>query len=78
MTTQTLANTIARAAGFGRATTIIIDRRLRKGTGWVSRHQPYGYRKRTTGEYVCTAYRRSFGWKNTYYQPAETTVRLNP
>jgi hypothetical protein len=67
------ANRIARAAGYGRATTIL------HGTGsrGVVSHVDYGYRKNTTGEYVPHAYRAKFGWKNTYYQPALTTVALD-
>jgi hypothetical protein len=68
-----LANSTARKAGCGRATTIkfgpaeeprVIDR------------TPCGYRKKTTGEYVPRAYLRKFGWKNTYYQNAECVVEI--
>jgi len=68
---QLRANIIARRNGYGRATTVII--------GTVDRvlsHIAYGYRKYTTGEYVTSAYRSNFGWKNTYYQSAETTVEI--
>ena len=47
-----------------------------KPTGIVERTE-YGYRKYTTGEYVSNAYRRNFGWRNTYYQEAHTRVRVN-
>ena len=75
---QTLGNSIARRAGYGTATEIYIDRRLKPGTGKVISHTAYGYRKNTTGEYVPHAYRSRFGWKNTHYQHAETIVVLNP
>ncbi len=68
---QRHANTIARKHGHGRATTVVlgaIDR--------VISHTQYGYRKYTTGEYVHNAYRNNFGWKNTYYQAAETVVEI--
>lgn len=35
---------------------------------------PFGYRKHTTGEYVPKSYLCHFGWKNTYYQPAENNI----
>ena len=65
------ANSIARKAGYGRATRIIEGDKNQ-----VISHTPYGYRKKSTGEYVPTAYRRHFGWKNTYYQHSETVVML--
>lgn len=68
---QQVANSIARAAGYGRATEIVAHGFV----GVVSR-TPYGYRKWTTGEYVPNSYRRNFGWKNTYYQNAETVVSV--
>lgn len=37
----------------------------------------FGYRKYTTGEYVSNKYRAHFGWKNTYYQPAEIIFTFN-
>lgn len=67
------ANAIARRAGYGRATRIILGLQNR-----VLHHVHYGYRKVTTGEYVPKAYLNNFGWKNTYYQHAETTVEVNP
>ena len=73
-----LANSIARKSGYGIATIIKIDHRLKSGTGKVISRTDYGYRKYTTGEYVPNAYRNKFGWKNTYYQNAETVVALNP
>lgn len=66
-----LANSIARASGYGRATKIIRG----KESGVVVRVD-CGYRKNTTGEYVSNAYRKNFGWKNTYYQQAETVVMI--
>jgi hypothetical protein len=40
-------------------------------------HISNGYRKWTTGEYVPNAYLANFGWKNTYYQCAITTVSIS-
>ena len=65
------ANAIARQAGHGAATRIVLG-----PEDAVIDHTSYGYRKFTTGEYVSNAYRAKFGWKNTYYQCAETTVQL--
>ena len=65
------ANSIARKNWYGKATQIIFGTEDRR----VS-HTGYGYRKYTTGEYVCNKYRSNFGWKNTYYQPAETVVMV--
>lgn len=65
------ANAIARAAGHGKATKIV-----RNGSNQVVSHVNFGYRKLTTGEYVQKAYLRNFGWKNTYYQSAETVVSV--
>ena len=73
-----LANSVARQAGYGFATRIKIDRRLRPGTGKVVSRTDFGYRKYTTGEYVPNSYRSKFGWKNTYYQNAETTIAIDP
>ena len=66
------ANQIARQHGFGRATSIIIG-----DDSEVVAYTRYGYRKWTTGEYVPNAYRRNFGWKNTYYQAAVCDVMVN-
>ena len=72
MTEQKLANIIARKAGYGTATEIV------HGTeNKVVSHIDFGYRKYTTGEYVCNSYRSHFGWKNTYYQRAETVVMID-
>ncbi len=72
MTEQKLANTIARKAGFGNATEII------HGTeNKIVSHVSYGYRKITTGQYVPNSYLTHFGWKNTYYQHAETVVMID-
>jgi len=68
---QKEANRIARQAGYGVADHIVIGDMI-----GVKEHIAYGYRKYTTGEYVSNAYRSSFGWKNTYYQNASTTVML--
>ena len=68
---QKQANIIARKAGYNNATKIIIGDENK-----VTSHISYGYRKYTTGEYVSNKYRANFGWKNTYYQSAETIVML--
>ncbi len=68
---QKQANVVARQNGFGRATKIFIG-----NCDKIIKHISYGYRKNTTGEYVCNKYRANFGWKNTYYQSAETWVML--
>ena len=68
---QRHANRIARSRGYGRANKIVWGSEDK-----VLAHTQYGYRKRTTGEYVSNAYRNKFGWKNTYYQSAYTVVML--
>jgi len=73
-TQQQIANAIARKHGCGKASIIIIDPTISEG--FVKEHIRFGYRKFTTGEYVPNKYRANFGWKNTYYQPAITTVVL--
>jgi hypothetical protein len=73
---QRRANAIARKEGRGRATDIVVfndDTQVEEVISCVD----YGYRKHTTDEYVSKAYLRNFGWKNTYYQHAETTVRVH-
>ncbi len=71
---QKWANSIARRAGYGTATEIIINPDCK--VAGVLKHTRYGYRKKTTGEYVPKKYIQNFGWKNTYYQCAETVVEL--
>jgi hypothetical protein len=68
---EQFANSIARKNGHSIATEIVAgaENKVVSGT-------PFGYRKNTTGEYVCNAYRSNFGWKNTYYQHAETIVSI--
>lgn len=68
---QKKANAIARKAGYGRATKIVLGDEDRI----IERTCP-GYRKNTTDEYVSNAYRSNFGWKNTYYQAAKTIVMI--
>jgi len=65
------ANQIARRFGYQRATKIVLGDEDKV----VSRTR-HGYRKKTTGQYVPNAYLRNFGWKNTYYQHAETVVMV--
>lgn len=71
---QKRANICARKNGYGIATTIIFDPKAKED--YVLEHTSYGYRKNTTGEYVSNKYLNNFGWKNTYYQNAKTTVVL--
>lgn len=66
------ANQIARRAGCGKATCIVVS-----DDSKVLTCAPFGYRKWTTGEYVPNAYLRNFGWKNTYYQAAGCDVMVN-
>lgn len=68
---QKIANSFARKNGHGKATKIVFGSELR-----IVSHTPYGYRKRTTGQYVPNKYLSNFGWKNTYYQRAETVVMV--
>ncbi len=68
---QKRANTIARRYGHGTATEVRLGTEDR-----VVDHTRYGYRKYTTGQYVPNAYLNNFGWKNTYYQAAETVVEI--
>ena len=68
---QKEANRVARQHGRGTATSIVFGSETK-----VLSHIHYGYRKYTTGEYVSNAYRNNYGWKNTYYQHAETVVML--
>jgi hypothetical protein len=70
---QKLANSCARKHGCGRATNIVFDN---VDEPVVVEHVRFGHRKHTTGEYVPNAYLKKFGWKNTYYQHARTTVAL--
>jgi hypothetical protein len=68
---EQFANSIARKEGYSRATEIIAGEENKVVSG-----TPFGYRKNTTGEYVCNSYLNNFGWKNTYYQHAETIVSI--
>ena len=71
---QRLANTVARRAGHARATKIVFGK-VKEGK--VISHTKYGYRKKTTGEYVAKSYvMHHWGIKNCYYQHAETIVML--
>lgn len=70
---QSFANALARKHGYGFATQIILGEKNE-----VVQHTSFGYRKYTTGEYVANAYLANFGWKNTYYQHAETVVSVTP
>lgn len=72
MTLKKLANIVARGHGKGKATTVKIG----QGTKILTTVS-YGYRKKTTGEYVPASYLAKFGWKNTYYQPSVCCVQLD-
>jgi hypothetical protein len=71
---ERIANSAARGEGYGLATTIYFSPRVQSPC--VINHIRRGYRKYTTGEYVPRKYLANFGWKNTYYQNAETTVAM--
>ena len=66
------ANSVARKNGHSIATHVDIGTEDK-----LVERVHFGYRKYTTGEYVSSAYRRNFGWKNTYYQNAIVKVMLN-
>ena len=68
------ANRVALRNRWNRATEVIYadDNRI-----LADRCLPFGYRKKTTWEYVCNKYRSNFGWKNTYYQHAVCVVEIN-
>lgn len=66
------ANAIARQSGYGVATRIVLGTKNQ-----VLKHKRYGYYKNTTGERVPNAYRSKFGWKNTHYEGAMTTVEVD-
>ena len=70
---QKIGNSIARQNGCGTADKIVFKPVT---CFFVSDHIDRGYRKYTTGQYVPKKYLSNFGWKNTYYQHAETTVAL--
>ncbi len=70
-TVRQFANAIARSHGCGASNGIVIGEENK-----VDSHISCGYRKYTTGEYVPNKYRTNFGWKNTYYQNAHTTVMI--
>jgi hypothetical protein len=70
---QKIANAYARKNGHSIATEIRFEEIDAPKIVSVTH---YGYRKYTTGDYVSGAYRRKFGWKNTYYQCAECVVAL--
>lgn len=64
------ANRIARASGYGRATTILTG-----SQNQVLEATPCGYRKNSTDEYVPNAYLKK-GWSSCYYQHAACTVEI--
>lgn len=76
-----VATKLARELGFRGATlvTIVESRDYPTdviGESTIIRSCKYGYRKYTTGEYVSKSYRKNFGWRNTYYQPAVCHVKI--
>jgi hypothetical protein len=68
---QKRANIIARRNGHNKATKIVFG-----DSDKIVSTIAFGYRKKTTGEYVSNSYRKNFGWKNTYYQRVECVVML--
>jgi len=71
---QQIANSFARTQGWGRATKISFDDKITEPK--LGKTVEYGFRKKTTGQYVPKAYLNNFGWKNTYYQHAVCEVVL--
>ncbi|NCU38995.1 hypothetical protein EOL96_08230 [Candidatus Saccharibacteria bacterium] len=72
-TLKQAANAFAKQDGWNRATAVKAAETEEPSMGECTR---YGYRKRTTGEYVPNAYLANFGWKNTYYQNAVSEVSV--
>lgn len=68
-----LANSCARKHRAGKATDIVFDD-VPKPT--LVRHLKGCYVKRSDGTEVSNAYRRKFGWKNTEYRHAATTIAM--
>ena len=66
-----LANRIARENGHSKVTKIV-----RLGYSGIVETVRSGYRKYSDGSYVNGRYRKNFGWKNTYYQPAICIVSI--
>lgn len=71
-TAQQLANAIARKEGHGKATKVVLGDK-----NYVVEAVAFGYRKNSDGAYVSSAYRRNFGWKNTFYQHAVCAVEVD-
>ena len=69
---QFAANSFARKNGHGRATKITMSATVT--APMIGETTRYGYRKKTTGQYVPNKYRSNYGWKNTYYQAAKCEV----
>jgi len=69
----TMANSIARKWGKGKATTILFGN-IKEAK--VIDTTASGYRKCSDHQYVPKAYLRNFGWKNTYYQHSLATIVL--
>jgi len=68
---KTTANIMAMTKNMGKATKITKGKKLE-----VISCIQFGYCKKSDGSYVSNAYRDHFGWKNTYYQPAECVVSV--
>ena len=71
------ANTIARRAGYWRATHIIHDARYKPGNGRVDRHEDGGYVVAKTGQMVPGAYFLKAHGHGVHYRDSVTVVRLN-
>ena len=71
---QIIANSFARRNGYGRATKVTLSSTTKEPA--IGETIRYGWRKKTTGEYVPNSYRSNYGWKNTYYQAAHCEVIL--
>ena len=77
-TVQQFANAAARHFGYHRADHIVVcEMENPASRSKMIDHTSYGFRKFTTDEYVPNSYRNNFGWKNTYYQNAITTIGIS-
>ena len=71
-TLKQFANAFVRRESTGNSATKLIPGEKLE----IVHHLDFGYRKKTTGEYVPNKYLNNFGWKNTYYQHAVNEVEI--
>jgi hypothetical protein len=67
-----LASKFARKNGYNSVTSIVVSDKYE-----IIEHVRFGYRKISNDQYVPNAYLNKFGWKNTYYQNAKTSVAID-